>query len=240
MFWEYDGRIGRRWNVDPVVKTNLSSYCTFSNNPILRIDPFGDDDYFSNTGKYLRSDDKNTNTIMVDVNGKFYPLANLKIPYKKSLGHIGQSSLLAIMNHYSKGVNATGVEEGVNVMHNVGKNRINIFLKWDFKNKGYKINPLIGDGKNVENTFEHEGKHNKDKRMDLGKIDSEMRAVITQISSDSWSQTTTEYKEQLFNWYAGYVLTKAGAIYKTEFEKKAGIVISKKGDYAKWEYKKKK
>ncbi len=41
-FWEYDTRIGRRWNVDPVGKPWESSYLAFSGNPILLIDPMGD------------------------------------------------------------------------------------------------------------------------------------------------------------------------------------------------------
>ncbi len=43
MFWQYDSRLGRRWNVDPVVKYNEGSYVTFSNNPIWLIDPTGAD-----------------------------------------------------------------------------------------------------------------------------------------------------------------------------------------------------
>ena len=42
-FWEYDPRLGRRWNVDPVVKHNESPYATFANNPIWFIDPSGAD-----------------------------------------------------------------------------------------------------------------------------------------------------------------------------------------------------
>jgi hypothetical protein len=42
-FWEYDSRIGRRWNVDPVVKPWESSYACFSNNPIWFSDVNGDD-----------------------------------------------------------------------------------------------------------------------------------------------------------------------------------------------------
>ena len=41
-YWEYDSRIGRRWNVDPVVKPNESSYLTFSGNPISLSDRNGD------------------------------------------------------------------------------------------------------------------------------------------------------------------------------------------------------
>ena len=45
MFWEYDARIGRRWNMDPVWKKypHESPYSAFMNNPIARADPNGDD-----------------------------------------------------------------------------------------------------------------------------------------------------------------------------------------------------
>ena len=42
-YWEYDSRLGRRWNQDPVVKISESPYMTFSGNPILFSDPSGDD-----------------------------------------------------------------------------------------------------------------------------------------------------------------------------------------------------
>lgn len=40
-FWEYDARVGRRWNLDPVKQINKSDYSVFSNNPIINIDPNG-------------------------------------------------------------------------------------------------------------------------------------------------------------------------------------------------------
>jgi hypothetical protein len=42
-FWEYDARLGRRWNVDPVVKIEESPYLCFNGNPILIRDENGDD-----------------------------------------------------------------------------------------------------------------------------------------------------------------------------------------------------
>jgi hypothetical protein len=42
LFWEYDTRLGRRWNVDPVVKEYESGYSCFGNDPILNIDDLGD------------------------------------------------------------------------------------------------------------------------------------------------------------------------------------------------------
>ncbi len=46
-FWEYDTRLGRRWNIDPVVKPHESSYATFGNSPIHLIDHDGSDTSFA-------------------------------------------------------------------------------------------------------------------------------------------------------------------------------------------------
>jgi len=42
-YWEYDGRLGRRWNVDPVVKAAESRYAVFGGNPVRFMDPDGRD-----------------------------------------------------------------------------------------------------------------------------------------------------------------------------------------------------
>jgi len=44
-FWQYDSRIGRRWNPDPVKKYHESSYAAFANNPIWFLDPLGSDTF---------------------------------------------------------------------------------------------------------------------------------------------------------------------------------------------------
>ncbi len=41
-FWQYDPRLMRRWNQDPVVIHSQSPYSAFGNNPIFYIDEFGD------------------------------------------------------------------------------------------------------------------------------------------------------------------------------------------------------
>ena len=41
--WQYDSRIARRWDIDPVVKSHESPYATFANNPIWFVDPSGAD-----------------------------------------------------------------------------------------------------------------------------------------------------------------------------------------------------
>ncbi len=46
-FWQYDARLGRRWNVDPVVKYWESPYTCFSGNPVWFVDPNGADTSFA-------------------------------------------------------------------------------------------------------------------------------------------------------------------------------------------------
>jgi hypothetical protein len=41
-FWEYDTRLGRRWNLDPKPNPSISNYATFANNPIWFSDALGD------------------------------------------------------------------------------------------------------------------------------------------------------------------------------------------------------
>jgi len=41
-FWEYDARLGRRWNRDPKPIFGVSDYAAFKDNPIMYVDPMGD------------------------------------------------------------------------------------------------------------------------------------------------------------------------------------------------------
>ncbi len=41
-FWQYDSRLGRRWNRDPKPNPSISNYACFANSPLLYSDPYGD------------------------------------------------------------------------------------------------------------------------------------------------------------------------------------------------------
>jgi hypothetical protein len=43
MYWEYDTRLGRRWNLDPKDQISISNYACFANNPVWFTDPMGDE-----------------------------------------------------------------------------------------------------------------------------------------------------------------------------------------------------
>ena len=65
-FWQYDSRVARRWNIDPVVKHNESPYATFANNPIWFVDPSGADTLdFNENGDITRHIDSETDVFRV-------------------------------------------------------------------------------------------------------------------------------------------------------------------------------
>ncbi|MFN7302607.1 MAG: M91 family zinc metallopeptidase [Bacteroidota bacterium] len=41
-FWQYDNRLGRRWNIDPKPNASISTHSTLGNCPIMFMDPMGD------------------------------------------------------------------------------------------------------------------------------------------------------------------------------------------------------
>ena len=54
LFWEYDPRLGRRWNLDPKPITSISNYAANLLNPIYSDDPYGDDP--REAGKFITID----------------------------------------------------------------------------------------------------------------------------------------------------------------------------------------
>ncbi len=53
-YWQYDSRLGRRWNTDPKPNPSVSNYACFNNNPIFNVDVNGDTTYrFGGDGKFL-------------------------------------------------------------------------------------------------------------------------------------------------------------------------------------------
>ena len=56
-FWQYDSRLGRRWNIDPVFKEYESPYACFAGNPIWFADDRGLDTSFANNSARILFND---------------------------------------------------------------------------------------------------------------------------------------------------------------------------------------
>ena len=63
-----DTRTGRRWNVDPVFVSGVSSYATFADNPIWFVDPSGlsPDRFFNERGELVHDDGEGDDLYVVD------------------------------------------------------------------------------------------------------------------------------------------------------------------------------
>jgi hypothetical protein len=68
LFWEYDSRIGRRWNLDPKPQISISDYGVNGLNPIIMFDPMGDKFKISTKDKKAQED---VNSIVKSRNRKF-------------------------------------------------------------------------------------------------------------------------------------------------------------------------
>ena len=105
-FWEYDTRLGRRWNQDPVVKPGQSSYACLNNSPIRILDPNGDDGYVDEDGNYLGDDGdkKNHNTRVIN-----------KSTYESTLGKNEDGTLKSVTDESRKllQTNITTDDKGV-------------------------------------------------------------------------------------------------------------------------------
>lgn len=88
-FWQYDPRLGRRWNMDPKPQINISDYACFGNNPILYTDIDGDEfdkDSQKKVDKVkskIEERKKEVDTELGNVNKKIEDLSNKKLNPKQ-------------------------------------------------------------------------------------------------------------------------------------------------------------
>jgi RHS repeat-associated protein len=126
-FWEYDPRLGRRWNLDPKPNPSISQYATFENSPIWFSDPYGDSVNIDINKMYEKKDGKFVNfeqayafeQFIQTKEGKEYILDNAQAGFTFT-GQITGASLSASKSgKNSKNVNLnftvgnTGVEKDV-------------------------------------------------------------------------------------------------------------------------------
>jgi hypothetical protein len=106
-FWEYDTRIGRRWNTDPRPNISVSSYATFNNNPISFSDVHGDTTiYHGMNGNYLNTINDNGATTMIKVDEKAYNTFNKTL--NKNGIKLSPDAYVSSLNNILDKLEATG------------------------------------------------------------------------------------------------------------------------------------
>ena len=112
LYWEYDTRLGRRWNVDPMthLRVEWSPYNALRDNPIRNVDPSGalDDDYSvdksGNIKLEKKTDDKTDKIYAKDEKGKIDKSKSIEVD-KGILdkGHTSQSATYEPSNLFPTG-----------------------------------------------------------------------------------------------------------------------------------------
>jgi len=215
-FWEYDGRIGRRWNLDPKPQINMSDYSCFGNNPIFMVDPLGDvvGDYFSKQGEWIKNDGIDDGKIYIDnkdINSIKTGFSDQAIKgisnyfYEKAGGKLSE----LVNNSITIGVEgfastATGKQWGYPANKSsikINKNVIGIYIKSSY---------------DLINTFVHERDHRNKHIRNINRNpsfkyiedrdfwDFEGSATNLQTNHSSWYKTSKEFKQYIYSAYGKY------------------------------------
>ncbi|MBS1638062.1 MAG: hypothetical protein JST26_19265 [Bacteroidetes bacterium] len=222
LYWEYDSRLGRRWNLDVVKKPWQSDYVCFSNSPIWKVDPNGDDDYFSSDGKFLYSDNNKESRIIFIVNDKgvktqlkeyFFnkdnakTLANIGGYYAQfaglDLNKLGGKSLSVSLREWTS--NTSGqIQPKSTSLYNHGKvSTGDDIMNHDDKTNRIsitldagKICPLLNDGNNMISVLKHEKTHG-----DFTTNDGfeHLNVYFQQVTDPNFKNTTKDFKLTIFS-----------------------------------------
>src|SRR5690554_3614816 len=82
-FWEYDTRLGRRWNVDPVDQISVSNYAVNGNNPIWAYDVLGNFDSKREAKDYKKENKLKGRVVSSKEEGVNYEIRNRNYTYFK-------------------------------------------------------------------------------------------------------------------------------------------------------------
>ncbi len=136
-YWEYDARVARRWNVDPIFKEYESPFACLGNNPICVVDINGADTFDTN-GKLIRETKDHSINIQCIDNGKEVT----KDITAMALTTVAQRIIIArVVEYYANQIGIKDIKKGgagsiglwaVGGIHSVA------FTRYDEKN-GYGI-----------------------------------------------------------------------------------------------------
>lgn len=85
LFWEYDSRSARRWNVDPRPNPSISPYNVFGGNPIYNTDPLGDTLREPNGDKSMNNPNSDLPTIMSNITARLKAAKTKLVQYRGDL-----------------------------------------------------------------------------------------------------------------------------------------------------------
>jgi RHS repeat-associated protein len=188
---------------------NMTPYHFCHDNPINRIDPDGNDDYFNNNGTFLYSKGDG-GTIYVMQNGSFVPFQSMNLSTKANM-KIGAR----IVGHYARQVgikynmNGGTGHVGISTMHKQDKegrvlaatSNDNIYLNVT----SGKLDEFMYNFYNMESTLTHEKEHKENPGTTENRPDVHAQIALKEMSSKFFAKASKEYQESIINQFYGYI-----------------------------------
>jgi len=139
-FWEFDARLGRRWNVDPASgsKPQITTYHTFGNKPIWFIDPQGAlETKYVDEDNNLITETKDGHDRTVTVKDDQRPFLDASIKY---LEKVGKRDDPALNTNLSDRIDNYNFRRTSNTRNEIGKNAGDKFGRTDWNYGNSKDN----------------------------------------------------------------------------------------------------
>lgn len=207
----YDPVLGRFTTQDPIAEKNqnMTPYHFCHDNPINRIDPDGNDDYFNNNGTFLYSKGDG-GSIYVKQKDTFVPFQNINLSSTSTM-RLGAR----IVGHYARQVgikynmNGGTGHVGISTMHKLDKegrvlaatSNDNIYLKVS----SGKLDEFMYNFYNMESTLTHEKEHKENPGTTENRPDLHAQIALKEMSSKFFAKASKEYQESVINQFYGYI-----------------------------------
>ena len=144
-FWEYDTRLWRRWNVDPVMKPWESPYSCFGGNSVYYNDPSGankDDRDAKRDAKQLKDETNGKMTTFKDSYNKKHfivtPSNEWLAKHQTGTGYLDDNGAEILPNTYEfVSGDYKGNEDNLKVIG--GGSKLNHYDWWDVESWGYRM-----------------------------------------------------------------------------------------------------
>ena len=207
------------YGVDPLAEKNshISSYVVCSNNPIMRIDSDGRDDYFNSKGKFIRRTETKTNNIYISINGKNILPSQLDLNIKRN-----RQVMANIVGHYATAVGISYWGKGKMA---VGRNPQGMVGIADTKDEAelaatrganitisvYKghVSRFMNDYENLQSSLYHESIHKfftlRGDYSDNTSLGHVLKVHIKQFENEYFKSATQDFQQAIIDKAAEYL-----------------------------------
>ena len=207
------------YGVDPLAEKNshISSYVVCSNNPIMRIDPDGRDDYFNSKEKFIRRTETKTNNIYISINGKNILPSQLDLNIKRNrqvmANVVGHYATAVGISYWGKGKMAVGrnPQGMVGIADTKDETELAATRGANITISVYKghVSRFMNDYENLQSSLYHESIHKffslRGDYSDNTSLGHGLKAHIKQFENEHFKSATQDFQQAIIDKAADYL-----------------------------------